>query len=619
MPTSRMLTLFSVATLAVTALSLAAPQATPVPTTAVTQAKTAVSPPQLQAPEATSQLGMVVTGSPEASWAGAQILAAGGNAIDAAVAAALALGAAEIGASGLGGQTYMLIRLADGRAIAIDGSAIVPLRADRDEIRELHNAHRPFGHKFTAVPGTLATLSYALTRYGSKSLAEVSAPAIEIAEFGAPMSISQIGFLDEYLYKIVASEYFRLLLLKEGTSLWEPGHFFCNPDLACTLKRVAEHGAAIFYTGAIADEIEADMVANGGYMRKDDLARIHPVEREPLRGSYRGYELIAFPFPGGGGMVIEMLHILENYPPDLLRGDTLARRTVMVEAGRIAQADHMSVRQPLTILSQSLLDKRRTAARAAMIRFDRALREDEINPNHVPSAMERDTTHVSVADRYGNVVALTQSLGRMVGGCVAAPGLGFPFNTFVDGFDLDRPQSPTYFLPLRAPRSAMAPTIVLKDGRPVLVLGSAGSDRIPTSIVDVIVKVVDCGMNLKTAVEAPRVLWGGGTEHDVYAELANPVTADQVAALQNLGYADVYRQKFPARPADLASFGGVNSIAIDRDGTIHGVGDPRRQGTPDGVCELTPRNEVLEFEPLCACQQTPTVPRRDSQTRSHSH
>jgi gamma-glutamyltranspeptidase/glutathione hydrolase len=609
---ARPLALLVLATLAASA-SFSAPAQPAPPPEQPTAVNAAALPPQLQAAEATSQLGMVVTGSPEASWAGAQILAAGGNAIDAAVAAALALGAAEISASGLGGQSYILIRLADGRTLAIDGSAIVPLRADRDALRRLHDGYRTFGHKLVATPGSLAALSYALVRYGSKSFAEVSAPAIEIAEFGAPMSVSQSSFLNEYLHKIIVSDSLRLLLLKDGASLWEPKHPFCNPVLACTLKRIVAHGAASFYLGAIADEIEADMVANGGFLRKDDLARIRPIEREPLRGSYRGYELVAFPHPGGGGVAIEMLHILENYPPELLRGNTLARRTVVVEAGRIAQVDNMGVRHPLTILSQSLLDKGRTATRAGMIRFDRALREDEVNPNRVPSATERDTTHVSVADRYGNVVALTQSLGRVMGACVMTPGLGFPYNNLLEGFDLDHPQSPTYLLPLRAPRGAMAPTIVLKDGKPVLVLGSAGSDRIPTSIVNVIVNVVDRGMELKAAVERPRVLWGGGTEHQVYVERAGAVSADLAAALERFGYTDVYLQKFPARADDLAAFGGVNAIAIDRDGTLHGVGDPRRQGTPAGVCGLTAHNDVLAFEPVCPCAPSPAfVPVRST-------
>jgi gamma-glutamyltranspeptidase/glutathione hydrolase len=225
-------------------------------------------PAQLQAQEVVSRHGVVVTGARSASWAGARMLETGGNAIDAAVAAAFALGVADPGSSGIGGQTYMLVRLADGRAVAIDGSVHAPLRFGAQELQRLRDRaivkNLVYGFKSVATPGTLAALALALERYGTKSLPEVLAPAIEIAEFGSAWTGVHHAFLEKYTAKVRDSDYLSSLFLRDGIDVWDPAHVYCNPDLACFLRRLGSVGADDFYRGALAGEIDRDMAANGG-------------------------------------------------------------------------------------------------------------------------------------------------------------------------------------------------------------------------------------------------------------------------------------------------------------------------------------------------------------------
>ncbi|HVN76102.1 MAG TPA: gamma-glutamyltransferase, partial [Thermoanaerobaculaceae bacterium] len=232
------------------------------------------SPSQLWPAEVSSANGVVVSGSEQASRAGAAVLAAGGNAVDAAVATAFALGVTEPMTSGLGAETFILIYRADGQTVAIDGSCYVPRLARATELQELRaNADRGYlqDYKSAAVPGSLAALAYALQYYGTKPLADVVAPAIEIADFGYTLNPSSHGELESLGFLVRHQEYVADLLLKGFTDTWDVDHVYCASDLANTLRRIAASGAADFYHGAIADEIDADMQRNGGYIRKSDL------------------------------------------------------------------------------------------------------------------------------------------------------------------------------------------------------------------------------------------------------------------------------------------------------------------------------------------------------------
>jgi gamma-glutamyltranspeptidase/glutathione hydrolase len=560
-------------------------------------------PDTLRMPEVVSKRGMVVTANAAASWAGARMLETGGNAIDAAVAAALALTVADPGSSGIGGQTYILIRLADGRSVAIDGSARAPVRASVEEmqrLREEQQAVRPgvsfYGYKAVATPGTLVALDLALRRYGTKSLAEVLAPAIEAAELGTTWTPAHDAFMIWYLGKVEHSPYLAQLLLKDGVEPWGAGHVYCNPDLACLLRRLAANGIEDFYQGEIAREIAEDMAAHGGWLRVGDLGSMQAQERRPVQGRYRGLDVLSFPFPGGGSTVVEALAILDRFPPQLLREDTVDRLHLLVEACRLAYADSFPARRPNRPPDEMATDTGFVSRRAALIRFDRALYQSEVSANALSTIEVGGTSQVSTADPSGNVVALTQTLGATFGSGVATAGLGFPYNSLMNAYEFEDRRAWSYLTPLQPPMTSMAPTILVKDGTPLLVLGSAGTARIAPLIVNTIVGLVDRRRPLCEAMGAPRALWGGNVERAVYIEIVDPITEAQADALKTRGFAKQERLRYPASALDLTDFGGVNALFIDpTDGTMVGIGDSRRQGVA-----LAPRDGPLPAEPPLA-------------------
>ncbi len=565
--------------IAIAAVVFAAPASggpaapTPAPTPSASEL-----PGQLQAVAVTSENGMVVCSSAVAARAGARILEAGGNAVDAAVAAAFALGVGELGASGLGGQTYMLICPASGACVAIDGSVVAPLRASRPELQRLKDEGRFFGPKLVAAPATLAALALALSHYGTKPLAEVMAPAIDAAEAGVAFSPAMQTYVDGYLDKLRESPYLASILLDNNLYVWGLSHTYCFPDLACTLRRIADGGPAAFYTGEIGAAIAQDLERGGGYVRRDDLARVRAIERQPFIGSYRGLEIVSFPLPGAGGSLIEALHILDSFPPERMRHESPERYELQIEATRLAMADDHSAKLPTHEAGAFLLDRARAQQRARLILADRALTPNELGDTELTPWAERDTTQLSVVDRFGNAVSITQTLSRIFGAYIATPGLGFPYNGLLEAFDLEHPQSRAFLLPLRPPFTTQSPTIVRRNGRPFLVLGSVGSGRITSAVLLAISNVVDQGMDLRAAVAAPRVLWGGNQENRLYLELAGPITDALADELAKRGYTNIYRLHFPPRQIDLNAFGCVNAILVRPDGTLVGVGDPRRQG-----------------------------------------
>jgi len=543
----------------------------------------AESPYQLLPVEVASHDGMVVSGSEEASHAGALILEQGGNAVDAAVATALALGVAEPTTSGLGGETLMLVYLNDGRAVAIDGSCYVPFEVRLDELQAEKNRARNgifHGYKSIAVPGSLAALAHAVARYGTMSLAQVLAPAIEIADFGYRMNLTELGNIENYGTKLRQQNHVAELFLKDWTGAWGQDHLYCASGLADTLRRIARGGAAEFYRGSIAAQIEADMRKNGGYVRRADLAQVRAVERDPLRGSYRGYNLVSFPYPGGGGMLLELLAILETYPAELLKGDSLDRLHLLIEASRIANTDNVTSHLPPELLDRQLANRAWAAQRAKLIRFDRALVGSEISGDAPDPYLAVGTTQVSVVDRWGNIVALAQTVGASFGSGMSTEGLGFMWNSNLNAFDVGNPQNPYHVRPGKPAKTSMSPTVVLKDGRPFLVIGSAGSDRVVPTVVSVISGIVDRGLGACDAIAAPRAMWGSNYGPlRPWVELAGEITPEKAAALEKRGFEGMYQLKFPARWPDLMLFGATNAIFFDPEtGATVGVGDPRRLG-----------------------------------------
>lgn len=551
----------------------------------------------LYAFEARSDDGMVASGSVEATRAGVAILERGGNAVDAAVAAAFALGVSDPGGSGLGGFTYMLIVPKDGAAVAVDGSTPAPLAADPAALLAIRQAEAHFGHAAVSVPTTPATLAHALERYGTMELAEVLAPAIEIAGEGYRLSNNSIVWAQIYLDEIRASSYLRFIVLEDGEMLGRPGERFCRPELRQTLERLARDGVESFYRGPMAAEIAADIAHHGGFIQPVDLARYRIREHQPLRSSYRGAEILSFPPPGGGAEVVQGLNILQTFSTEVLAEPSVERLHLLVEAARIAHSDRaralFSGERAVGAFGIGHLSEQHARERAKLITLGRAISDDSLAQPGATSSFGDNTTHLSVIDRDGNAVSLTQTLCRVYGAKVATPGLGFPYNCCLESLDFENPSSPFHLQPGGIYPTAMAPTVVRTESS-VTVLGGAGSDRIASTLIEVISNLIDRRMGLREAVVAPRVLWN--SDHDpprICLEIADPITEADADRLQSFGFEHMYRFRYPpGSDANIGFFGGVNAVAYDaRTGVFSGVGDPRRGGFalgPRAVAEPRP-------------------------------
>jgi len=537
-----------------------------------------------------SDFGVVATGSAEATGAAVGVLEDGGNAIDAAVAAALTLGVADPDASGLGGMTLMVIHLAQNQTIVIDGTSPTPLKVNPTRLRQLKQANSLVGHGLVAVPTTLAVLDQARSLYGTMDMATLVAPAIGVAESGYRLNPVQIVWSDYYRNELLASDSLREIAFKDGRSAGQPGEVVCRSDLARTLRRIARDGVEDFYRGSIADEIEADMIRNGGFLRKGDLAMYRVREVPPLHTTYRGADVFTVPPPAGGTAVIEALNILETFPRDFFAGDTVAQYHALIETFRIALADRglaAGLGSPMKRNLSRVLSKAYARNRARLIVPGKVIADSDLYgpANHACAPVGDSTTQVSVADRWGNVVSLTQTLGRSWGSKVATPGLGFPYNSLLESFNFDKPQCPGYLQPLIPCPTDTAPTIVLaEDGSLLAALGTPGSDLIPSIIVNVISNLVDRGMGIVEAVIAPRILFGGVKSLAPYVEVTTPITTSDLNTLEDMGHIPIERLHYPQVTACAVYFGGVNAVGWDpQEMTFVGVGDGRRWGSAQGA------------------------------------
>jgi len=539
---------------------------------------------------ARSDFGMAATGSPEATEAAVDILQQGGNAIDAAVAAALMLGVADPDASGLGGMTYMVIHLADGRTLVVDGTSPTPQGVNPERLRELKEKNDLFGYALVAVPTTLAVLERARVRFGTMDMASLIAPSIEVAERGHRLSPIQIVWTNVYYDHIMTTDYLRFLAFADGETLGQVGDIVCRPDLVRTLRHIARYGVSSFYRGRIADLIEADMIGGGGFVRKSDLAALRIKEVDPLHTNYRGTDVYTVPQPGGGTPVIEALNILETYPSAFLAEDSVERHHVLIETFRIALADRGLASESVDPLRNALnpaLTKEHAQRRGHQIVPGEVIPDSDlfgpVDPECAPTG--ESTTQVSVADRWGNVVSLTQTLGRSYGAEVATPGLGFPYNSLLESFNFDKPQCPGYLQAGLPCSNDMAPTIVLAaDGTLLAAVGAPSSNRIPAIVTNVISNLVDRKMGLEEAIEAPRVLYGGFRPNiQPSIEILDPITDTDVDDLEEMGYESIERYYYPIVSRRCVLFGGTNSVGWDPDAmTFVGVGDARRWGSAKG-------------------------------------
>ena len=467
-----------------------------------------------------------------ASRVGAEIMQSGGNAIDAAVATGFALAVVYPRAGNIGGGGFMLIRLSDGKTHFLDYREKAPAAATRDMYLDAQGnvieGASEIGYKSVGVPGSVAGLAYAETKWGKLPLKQVIAPAIKLAREGYALTWEQSREMrDQYLAKFPES---RRVFQRDG-DYYQTGEIFRQPDLARTLERIAANPDD-FYRGALAKDLAAAVQKGGGLITAADLAHYEVKEREPVRGTYRGYEVISAPPPSSGGTVlIESLNILEGYDLAKLGNRSAQSIHFEVEAFRRAffdRAEFMGDPDFSKIPVAQLIDKKYAAAWRDSIDPARASSSKDLKRPAVfseleqyaagrpPTAMPHEsdqTTHYSVLDAEGNAVSVTTTLNGWFGSRVTADGLGFLLNDEMDDFS-SKPGVPNgdgliqgeanAIGPGKRPLSSMTPTIVAHEGKTVMVLGSPGSSKIITTVANVLIGVIDYGMNIQEAENAPR-------------------------------------------------------------------------------------------------------------------
>jgi gamma-glutamyltranspeptidase / glutathione hydrolase len=532
-------------------------------------------------PLVTAQNGMVVAQEALAARIGVEILQKGGNAVDAAVAVGFAMAVTYPRAGNLGGGGFMVIHRSGGGDTVIDYRETAPAAITATSFLDAQGNADPQKSRESAlgigVPGTVAGLALAEAKYGSGhfTLAELVAPAIALARDGIAVTDDTADSLPVDRPRLARWPSSAKIFLKADGSALGPGDKLVQPDLAATLGAIAKNGPRAFYEGAVAEKIAAAVQAAGGVMTAADLKDYRALEREPVRGTYRSYDIVSMPPPSSGGVaLIEMLNILEGY--DLARQDRPQALFLMVETMKRAYADRawfLGDPDRVQIPVARLTSKSYAAQWRATIDPQRATPAGEIHAGAIVEREGHNTTHFSVIDCYGNAVSNTYTINFSYGVGLVAEGTGVLLNNELDDFAAKANAPNAYGLlgnaanapaPGKRPLSSMTPTIVLRDGKPFLVTGSPGGSFIINVVLQIVSNVIDRGMDIAGAVAAPRV-------HDqwmpdrVNAEPALP--ADLVGALQARGENVVVRPMITS----------ANSILVTAAG-LTGAADPRTRG-----------------------------------------
>jgi gamma-glutamyltranspeptidase/glutathione hydrolase len=525
--------------------------------------------------------GIVVAQEARAARIGTDILQKGGNAVDAAVAVGFALAVSYPRAGNIGGGGFMMIHRADGGDTAIDYRETAPAAIDaKTFLDDRGNADPQKSRDSTlaiGVPGTVAGLALAEEKYGSGhfTLADLLAPAIAMARDGFDFADDKAEARPNENDRLSRWPSTAKIFFKPDGSALSTGDRLVQGDLADSLESIARDGPRAFYEGPIAQKLAAAVQAAGGVMTVGDLMAYRAIERMPVRGTYRGYDIVSMPPPSSGGVeLVEMLNILEGY--DLAHADKAQELHLMIEAMKRAYADRaLFLGDPDTVAVPvaRLISKSYAAAWRATIDPDRATPASDIRAGGDVQPEGRNTTHYSVVDKFGNAVSNTYTLNFSYGLGLVAEGTGILLNNELDDFAV-KPDAPNAYGLIgyeanapgggKRPLSSMTPTIVLKDGKPFLITGSPGGSRIITAVLQIVVDVIDRGMDIASAVSEPRVhnQW---MPDQVYAEPG--VADDLIAALQARGDKVV-----PQRP-----FTSANSILITPAGIV-GAADPRTRG-----------------------------------------
>ncbi|MDK9696727.1 MAG: gamma-glutamyltransferase [Siculibacillus sp.] len=494
--------------------------------------------------------GMVATANARATEVGVKILEAGGNAVDAAAAIGWALAVVDPCCGNIGGGGFMTLRLSDGREIFVDFRETAPAAATRDmyldEAGNVLKDESLTGWRASGVPGTVAGLDHALARFGTMPRDRVMAPAITLARDGFILARADTDILERGTSRLSRDpEAARIFLAPDGRAL-KPGDRLVQPDLAATLAEIAASGPDAFYRGAIAEKVEAAMKARRGTLAAADFAAYRVNETAPVSCTYRGLRLISAPPPSSGGVTICLiLNVLEGFDLKAMGWHSAAFVRTWVETLRHAYVDrNFLLGDPafVKVPTVRLTSKDHAAAIRDRIRTDGRIESKSLAPGVAPHE-KPETTHYSVVDAAGNAVAVTYTVNGLFGAAVVAPGTGFLLNDEMDDFTV-KPGAANLFglvqgeanaiRPGKRPLSSMSPTIVTKDGRLFLVLGSPGGSRIISTVAETIVDIVDFGMRPQEAADAPRIhhQW---LPDKVYHEPFG-LSADTQAILKGEGY-----------------------------------------------------------------------------------
>ena len=520
----------------------------------------------------------VVSAHPEASAVGLQVLKDGGNAIDAAVAVQFALAVVYPNAGNIGGGGFLVYRGADGTFASLDFREAAPGAATTDMY--LDEEGNPIvdlslrGQLASGVPGSVDGMVKAHDRYGVLEWADLLKPAIELAEKGFAITEMQAGELNR---RKKSFEKYN----PEGTALvkdteWVAGDTLVQAELAHTLTLISQQGRAGFYEGETADRIVAEMAAGNGIISHDDLKAYQAKWREPVSSTYRGLRVVSMPPPSSGGIaLIAMLKSVEAYPLSEWGFQRDSTMRVMIEAERRVYADratHLGDPDFYDVPREMLIDSAYNADRMRNLNFNHASFSSDIYAGEIPRTESEETTHFSIVDEDGNAVAITTTINGSYGSQVVVAGAGFLLNNEMDDFSV-KPGAPNMFgltggeanaiEPKKRMLSSMTPTILEKDGRLFMVVGTPGGSTIMTSVFQTILNVVDFGMDMQEAVSAPRFhhQWLPAEVAVEREAISKPVRH----ALSNTGYKLVNRR----------AIGRVDAILVLPDGTLQGGADPR--------------------------------------------
>lgn len=530
--------------------------------------------------------GMVVSASAIASQVGIQILKNGGNSIDAAVAVGFALAVTYPVAGNIGGGGFMVIHLADGRNTTIDFRETAPLAANEKMFLDSLGNYIPessqVGWKSAGVPGTVAGLIYALHNFGTLKLQDVIQPAIDLAENGFVLTADIAESINKYnsdFNKIPSS---RKIFTRNGNALIDR-EMFIQKDLANTLKLIRDGGEKTFYDGELTERFLDESIKSNGLFSKKDFITYKPVERKPVVGNYRGYEIISMAPPSSGGVaLIEALNILEHYNYKSENWGSSDYLHVLVETMKLIYADrskYLGDPEFVDIPVNKLISKTYSDKLASLIK-DQATPSETIYSGVITRDESYETTHYSVIDSHGNAVSTTYTLNSAFGNKVVVDGLGFLLNNEMDDFSV-KPGVPNQFgligskansiQPKKRMLSSMTPTIILKDGKPFMIIGSPGGSTIITSVLQTIINVIDFNMNIYDAISFPKI------HHQLFPDEIN---------YEQFGISEDVKQNLILKGhkfGPVKSLGRMEGIVIDyKDGIFFGTSDPRGFGKAIG-------------------------------------